>query len=655
IINAISAAKRDGELPFSLSTPELNPLDPTTKPLRVIADHVRAAIFMAADGITPGNTGRDYMMRRFIRRAYLTGRALGLDKPFLHRIVPIVEQSYGATYPELGARRDIISDLIRREEERFGVTIESGMNRLDDLIDDAKSKGKSSLSGAEVFSLYSSQGFPPELTSDILQDAGLSFDEEEFQIAAEKHSEISGSAVGEYQKREFAGLETEFLGYETTRADAKIVALRVGGGAGLTPPSNRGEASSSPEVAATEGNTTNETNLQRLEGGVSPALTKLVLDRSPFYAESGGQTGDVGEIVGENGRAVVLDTKKEGKTWVHLAQIEGELREGDAVTAIVDSSRRRAVERAHSSTHLLHASLREHLGKHVEQRGSSVEADRLRFDFVHFAPISPDDLLRVENTVNQEILKSEAINIEVKPIAEARAMGAMALFGEKYGDEVRTVKMGDFSLELCGGTHLPVTSAAGLFRIVSEGGVGANVRRVEALTGVAALEYDRAQAEKLREIALEIGARPENALAAAEKLKNRVRDLEKQLADAQKKLSGGAADEILSGASEIKSIRFASGRAPQGVSGNALRDLADSLAQKLDGVVVLAVENEGKVTWAVKASKAAVEAGAHAGNIVKGLAQITGGGGGGRPDFAQAGGKDASKIDEALGKVGDLI
>ncbi|HEX9998278.1 MAG TPA: alanine--tRNA ligase, partial [Abditibacterium sp.] len=610
IINAISAAKNAGDLRFDLSTPQLHLEDPTTKPLKVVADHVRAAIFLASDGVTPGNQGRDYMLRRFIRRAYLNGRTLGLDKPFLHRLVPVVEQGYGAIYPELTERRDIISDLILREEERFGVTIESGMNRLDDLIADAKSKNRTQLSGAEVFSLYSSQGFPPELTADILADNGLSFDQNEFQNASESHSKISGSAVGEYQKREFDGLETKFLGYEATTSDAKIVAIRG---------------------------------------------DKIVLDQSPFYAESGGQSGDTGEIVGENGRAQILDTKKEGKTWVHFAQIEGELREGDAVTATVNSSRRRAIERAHSSTHLLHASLRQHLGKHVEQRGSLVEGDRLRFDFVHFSPISAEELETIEKTVNAEILASLPVEIAEKTLAEAKAMGAMALFGEKYGETVRTVKMGDFSLELCGGTHLPTTSAAGLLRIVSEGGVGANVRRIEALTGTAALEHDREQAQKLREIAAQLGARPENALASAQKLASRNRELEKQLAEMQRQLSGGAADEILAGASEIKGFQFVASRAPEGLSADALRELADKLADKLDGVVVLASENGGKVSWAVKASKSAVGKGAHAGNLVKQLAQITGGGGGGRPDFAFAGGKDVSKIDEAINQAAALV
>ncbi|PQV65440.1 alanyl-tRNA synthetase [Abditibacterium utsteinense] len=610
IINAISATKNQGEIAFDLSTPQLHPEDPTTKPLKVVADHARAAIFLASDGVTPGNNGRDYMLRRFIRRAYLNGRTLGLDKPFLHRLVPIVEQGYGAIYPELIERGDLISDLILREEERFGVTIESGMNRLDDLMADAKSKGKTQLSGAEVFSLYSSQGFPPELTADILSDNNLSFDQNEFQAASESHSKVSGNAVGEYQKREFDGLQTQFLGYETTKSDAKIVAIRDG---------------------------------------------KIALDKSPFYAESGGQSGDSGEIIGENGRAQILDTKKEGKTWVHFAEIQGELKEGDAVTAVVDAPRRRAIERAHSATHLLHAALRGHLGKHVEQRGSLVEGDRLRFDFVHFSAISSEELQKIEATVNEEILASLPVEIAEKTLAEARAMGAMALFGEKYGDVVRTVKMGDFSLELCGGTHLSTTSAAGLLRIVSEGGVGANVRRIEALTGEAAFEHDRAQNEKLREVAASLGARPENALAAAQKLVQKTRELEKQLAEMQRKLSGGAADEILSQATEIKGIAFVASRAPENLSADALRELADQISQKMNGVAVLASENGGKVSWAVKATKAAVEKGAHAGNIVKQLAQITGGNGGGRPDFAFAGGKDVSKIDEALNQASSLV
>lgn len=610
LINGVFAAKTPGALPFSLATPTLDPQDPTTKPAKVIADHVRAAIFMAADGIVPGNNGRDYMLRRFIRRAYLTGRAFGLDKPFLYRFVPIVEQAYGQVYPELIERGDIVANLIQREEERFDTTLDSGMGRLEDMMSEAKKANKTVISGREVFNLYQSQGFPPELTADLLQEQGLSYDSESYTEAESKHITVSGSGVGQYEARSFVGLETEFLGYEETRAEGKVLAIRE---------------------------------------------NELVLDRTPFYAESGGQVGDTGEIVGPNGRALVLDTKKQGKTWIHTVDIEGELKEGDEVTSIVDATRRRAVERAHSATHLLQAALRQHLGKHVEQRGSLVEADRLRFDFVHFEAVTPEQMRLVEDTVNAEVLASLPVEIAMKTLPEAKAMGAMALFGEKYGDVVRTVRMGEFSLELCGGTHLPTTSAAGLFRLVGEGGVGANIRRVEALTGLAALEYDRAQAQKLSEVAGELGARPDNLLSAAEKLKKRVSELEKQLAEAQRKLSGGAADEILATATEVNGIKFAAGRAPQGLAANALRELADKLSDKLDGVVVLAAESDGKVLWAVKATKSAVEKGAHAGNIVRELAKLTGGGGGGRPDFAQAGGKDPSKVDEALAKAKELL
>ena len=610
LVNAIFAANEPGELSFDLSTPALNPDDPTTRPARIIADHVRAAIFLAADGVTPGSNGRDYMLRRFIRRAFLNGRTLGLEKPFLYRLIPVVVQSYGDVYPELRERQNIIGGLIEKEEERFENTIEAGIGRLEDIVASMKERGETQIAGEEVFRLYETYGFPRELTQDIAGEAGLSVDDEGYRRAAEKHSETSIVAPIDYDAAEFDNVPTEFVGYFETQCDAQILALRDG---------------------------------------------KLVLNRTPFYAESGGQVGDSGEIVGPNGRARVLDTKKSGKTWVHAVEIEGELNEGETVTATVDIERRRAIARAHSATHLLHAALREHLGDHVGQRGSLVEADRLRFDFVHFEPMKPEEILLVENTVGEEILKSTPIEIAENTLAEAKAMGAMALFGEKYGDVVRTVKMGDFSLELCGGTHLPTTSAAGTFRILGETGVSANVRRIEALTGLRALDYDRGQAQLLRSVAAELGARPENVESAAQKLVARTRELERELSAAQRQLAGGASDDILSGASESNGIRFVAARAPQGLDKNALRDLADTLADKLDGVVILALENEGKVVWAVKASKSAVGAGAHAGNIVKALAQITGGGGGGRPDFAQAGGKDAGKIDEALSKAPELV
>ena len=610
IINAIFAAKQPGVLPFDLSTPELNPENPTTRPTRIIADHVRAAIFLAADGVTPGAAGRDYMLRRFIRRAFLNGRNLGLDKPFLYRLIPTVVQSYGDVYPELVEREAIITGLIEREEERFESTIEAGIGRLEDIVASLKNRGETQIAGEEVFRLYETYGFPRELTQDMAEQEGISLDDEGYRVAADAHSKTSGSAIGEYAVSEFGDLKTEFVGYTQTQCEAQIVAIRDG---------------------------------------------RIVLDRSPFYAESGGQVGDTGEIVGANGIARVLDTKKEGVTWVHSVEIEGDLNEGETVTATVDVARRRAIERAHSATHLLHAALREHLGAHVQQRGSLVEADRLRFDFVHFEPMKPEEISLVENTVSEEILKSTPVEIAEKTLAEAKAMGAMALFGEKYGEVVRTVKMGDFSLELCGGTHLPTTSAAGTFRILGETGVSANVRRIEALTGLRALDYDRAQAQALRDVAASLGARPENVESAAQKMSARVRELERELAATQRKLAGGATDDILANASESNGIKFVASRAPQGLDKNSLRELADTLADKLDGVVVLALENDGKVVWAVKASHGAVAAGAHAGNIVKALAQITGGGGGGRPDFAQAGGKDATKIDEALSQAPELV
>jgi alanyl-tRNA synthetase len=615
IVNAIAAAGKTGDIAFNASVPALDPQDPTTHPLRVIADHVRAATFLAADGVIPGNSGRDYMLRRLIRRALAFGRQLDYNGPFLHRIVPTVVRVYGEVYPELQQRQNIVTELLRREEERFGKTLESGMTRLDDMIERAKKENSKVLSGAEVFRLYDTFGFPREMTADIAAQHGLIFDQHEYQAAFEKHSATSGSSVGEYQKREFGNAETEFVGYDTLSSPATVVEWRREGDS-----------------------------------------VQVVLDRSPFYAESGGQIGDTGELQGDGFHARVTNVQKQGKTWIHSLEIvEGEPREGLAVQASVDAERRQAIQRAHSATHLLHAALRRHLGKHVEQKGSLVEPDRLRFDFVHFSPVTAEEIAQVEDTVNQEILQSLPIEIRPMSLAEAREQGAMALFGEKYGDVVRTVRMGDFSFELCGGTHLESTSSAGAFRLVYESGVGANLRRVEALTGLAALHYDREQNQKLREAAEQLGATPANAPQAAEKLRGRVRELERQLQQMQQKMAASSVDELLQNATPINGVPFAATRAPQGLNANALRDLADRLSDKLNGVVVLAAESEGKVLWAVKASKNAVEKGAHAGNLVRELARITGGGGGGRPDFAQAGGKDVTKVDEALTQAGELL
>jgi len=613
LIHAIQNLK-SSELPFSASVPDLNPENPLTRPTKVIADHVRAAAFMAGDGIVPNNNGRDYMLRRLIRRAFLSGRQLDQREPFLFRLVPTIVRVYGEVYPELRAREEVISDLIRREEEQFNKTISSGMNRFESLVEDAQGKGLQVLAGEEVFRLYETYGFPRELTQELAQEKGLSFDEAEFQRAQEQHRKTSGSAVGAYEKRQFAALETEFLGYETLGAPARVEAVRQD------------------------------------EDNAGHYL--VALDRTPFYAESGGQIGDTGTLTGEGLLARVLDTRKQGRTWIHTVEVEaGELREGMDVQALVDGERRAAIQRAHSATHLLHAALRKHLGSHVEQRGSLVVPDRLRFDFVHFSPVTANELRQVEDTVNEEILRSLPVETAVTSLDEARSRGAMALFGEKYGDRVRLVQMGNFSLELCGGTHLPTTSAAGLLRLTNEGGVGANLRRVEALTGRAALSHDRQAEARLKSTAQVLAVSPEAASGAAEKLKQRVRDLEKQLQEMQRAKAAGSTDDLLSQAHEVNGVQVLATRAPEGLDANALRELADKLSDKLDGVAVLAGSSGEKVLWAVKASKSAVAKGAHAGNIVRELAKMTGGGGGGKPDFGQAGGQDLGKVDEALASV----
>ncbi|MEO6906459.1 MAG: alanine--tRNA ligase-related protein, partial [Abditibacteriaceae bacterium] len=486
----------------------------------------------------------------------------------------------------------------------------------EDLLDELQQKGQKVLSGTEAFHLYETFGFPIELTRELAAEKSVEINQEEYQQAAEKHSKISGSGVGSYEKREFGQLESTFVGYDQLSCNATVQAIRAN----------------------------DDDTLQ------------IVLDHTPFYAQSGGQVGDTGELTADGLRAEVLDVQKQGKTWVHTVKVtEGELSEGRTIHAAVDANRRQAIARAHSATHLLQASLRKHLGKHVEQRGSLVEADRLRFDFVHFDPIDDAQLRQVEKTINSEVLQSLPVDIVEKTLSEAKSEGVMALFGEKYGDVVRTVRMGDVSYELCGGTHLKNTSQAGVLRIISEGGVGANIRRVEALTGMAAWEYDQQQAQQLRGAAHALGGTTSNLTATADKIRHRVRDLEKQIHQLQHQMAGDTADQLLSETVEVKGVKLLASRAPQGLDATSLRELSDRLAQKLDGVVALAGEVNGKVLWAVKVSPTALKSGAHAGNIVRELAKITGGGGGGRPDFAQAGGKDLSKIDDALAEVPTLL
>ncbi len=628
LINAINDLSRNRQIEYSISPLPLDVNDPTTKPLKIIADHVRSAIFMAGDGIVPGNNGRDYMMRRFIRRAFLTGRQLDLREPFLHTLVPIVSQGFGDVYPEVRERAELISGLIQREEEAFGKTLGAGINRIDDLLEDAKKKGNPVLDGEEVFRLYETYGFPPELTQEMAQEQGLEIDEISYHAAQKHHSKISGSAVGEYHRQVFGNRETEFVGYSELICEAEVLAITI----------------HAEDV-----------------GGVTEQSEYVLLDRTPFYGESGGQSGDTGELVADGVRVRVIDTQKEGKAHFHKVEtIEGGAYQGLKVLARVDVERRRAIERAHSSTHLLHAALRKRLGMHVEQRGSLVSPDKLRFDFVHFSAISPDELRQIEDDVNREILLSLPIEIRETSLNEAKSQGAMALFGEKYGDVVRTVRMGDYSLELCGGTHLPNTSSAGLLRIVSEGGVGSNLRRIEALTGKAALEYDREQGNRVLETSRALGTQPDNVVSAAEKMRLRVRELEKQLGDAQAKLALSSLDDILNQAQEIGGVTLIAARMPKDLNANTLREVTDKLGDRLLAknsawVLALASESEGRVLWAVKVGKEAAGKGAHAGNLIRVLATTTGGGGGGKADFAQAGGKDATKIDDALAMAKQVL
>ncbi len=588
--------------------------------IRIITDHIRSSSFMISDGVMPSNEGRGYVLRRILRRAARHGKLLGIKDAFLADLCTVVIEENEAGYPELREKEDYIKKIISIEEEKFNATIDAGLNILSDLTEKAKKEGKTTLSGEDVFKLYDTFGFPIDLTREIAEEASLSIDEEKFQAlmqeqkdrAREARANISGwsNAAG----GAIASLEkTVFCGYEKTSAKAKILAIFA-----------------------------EEESLSTLSEGEAT----LILDATPFYGEGGGQVGDSGIITGEKGGCAVLDTKKTDDIFMHMIRMEnGSLSVGDEVLCLVDTEKRCAIARNHSTVHLLQASLRQILGNHVEQAGSYVDADRLRFDFKHFQAMTKEEISRTEAMVNEMILRALPIETLVTSAEEAKKRGAMALFGEKYGNEVRMVSMGDFSTELCGGTHLDNTAKAGLFRILSEQGVAAGVRRIEGVTGKGVLKllYEK-------ESLLQEGADTLKTTAAL--LPEKIRGLKGELKEAKDKvdalsakLAAASLSSILDDAVEKAGMKLLFKELPEGADG---RQTGDMIREKSgDAVAVLYRIQDGKVLLFAVCGKDAVSAGAHAGNIVKAIAPILGGGGGGRPDSAQSGGKNPEKIEEA--------
>ncbi len=596
--------------------------------IRIITDHIRSSSFMISDGVIPSNEGRGYVLRRILRRAARHGKLLGIKKTFLSDLCDVVISENEAGYPELREKEDYIKKIISIEEEKFNATIDSGLAILADLTKKAKAEGKNVLAGEDVFKLYDTFGFPIDLTKEIAEENKLAIDEEKFAAlmeeqktrAREARANISGWS--DAAKGALASLEkTVFCGYEKTSVKAKILAIFA-------------EENSLSEIS--EGEAT------------------LILDTTPFYGESGGQVGDIGVITGEKGGCAVLDTKKSDDVFVHMIRMEsGSLSVGDEVLCLVDTENRLAIARNHSTVHLLQASLREILGNHVEQAGSYVDGERLRFDFKHFQAMTKEELFRVESLVNEMILRALPVETLVTSAEEAKKHGAMALFGEKYGNEVRMVSMGEFSCELCGGTHLDNTAKAGLFRILSEQGIAAGVRRIEGVTGknVLKLLY---QKESLLQEGAEILKTTVPLLSEKIRgLKDELKASKDKIDALSEKLAAASLGAIFDDAVEKGGFKLLFKELPEGAEG---RKTGDMIRDKSgDAVAVLYQIRDGKVLLFAVCGKDAVSKGAHAGNIVKAIAPILGGGGGGKPDSAQSGGKCPEKIEEAKKAFFDLF
>jgi alanyl-tRNA synthetase len=588
--------------------------------LRVIADHIRASAFLIADGVLPSNEGRGYVLRRIIRRAIRHGFMLGQREPYFHRVVATLEQVMGQAYPELATQRAHIERVLEQEELRFAETLAQGMALLDGAI--ARLDGRQ-IPGETVFRLYDTYGFPVDLTNDIARERGLTIDEAGFEAAMDEQRNRA-RAASKFGVDLRAGFvvegQTAFRGYDTERDQGRIVELI------------RGKERVAELRAGEEG--------------------RVVLDATPFYAESGGQVGDRGVLSAAGARFVVTDTQKLGKVHLHVGRLEsGSLRTGDTVTAEVDHALRQATRLNHSATHLLHAALRKLLGQHVTQKGSLVAPDRLRFDFSHYSAVTPEELREIERLVNAEIRANAAAETRLMNFDDAVAAGAMALFGEKYDSEVRVLRIGDFSTELCGGTHVSRAGDIGLFKIVSEGGVAAGVRRIEAVTGEDAFAYVLETEHRLRDVAGLVRGSRDDVEDKVRQLIERGRRLEKEVAALKDKLASGRGQDLASEAEEIAGLRVVA-TSVEGADAAALRNAVDQLKGQLGSAVIVlgSAGADGKVTLIAGVTADATKK-VKAGEVVNFVAQQVGGRGGGRPDMAQAGGTDAAALPAALKSV----
>ena len=604
--------------------------------IRIITDHIRAVSFLVADGVLPSNEGRGYVLRRLLRRAARHGKLLGIKENFLYKLVDEVIKVSGEAYPELVEKESYIKKVIRIEEEKFNETIEQGMEILASYIADLKKNGETTLSGENAFKLYDTYGFPIDLTQEILEEEHLSIDEEAFNEEMNKQRERARSARGNMDGESWkedplskldSSVASTFEGYFELENSGIIKAIVK--------------------------------DNELVDSAVAGDKVIVVLDKTTFYPEGGGQAGDAGLLVNKNEDIVVevIDTKKGANNTIkHIGIVKsGMINTGEKLSTIVDKEIRMASARNHSATHLLHKALKEVLGEHVNQAGSLVTSERLRFDVTHFEAITKEELKVIEEKVNDVILESLNITCENMSINDAKNKGAMALFGEKYGEEVRVVSMGDYSIELCGGTHLTNTSQIGMFKILSEGGVAAGVRRIEAITGRAVYNYLKEKEEIISNVCSNLKTKEDSLSQKVTSLIEENKSLSKELHDMKTKMSLQAVDSVLDSKLDVNGVNLVTTKF-EGMDMNTLKEVADNLRDKLvSGVVVLANTTDDKLNLVATATKDAVDKGVHCGNIVKSIAQIAGGKGGGRPNMAQAGAPDVSKVDEALNHASEVL
>ncbi|USK58898.1 alanine--tRNA ligase [Peribacillus asahii] len=599
---------------------------------KVIADHIRTVTFAVGDGALPSNEGRGYVLRRLLRRAVRYAKQININEPFMLELVPVVGEIMKDFYPEVLEKKDFIAKVVKNEEERFHETLHDGLSILSEVIKKQKEQGESIIPGADAFRLYDTYGFPIELTEEYAEEENMTVDHDGFEKEMEAQRERARAARQDVDSMQIQGgvlgdvkVASEFVGYEKLQVEAQVVAI-VKDGELIT------EAHEGEEV-------------------------QIILDQTPFYAESGGQIADTGTITSEAVQLAVQDVQKapNGQNLHRVTVVAGTLSADAKVVATVDYANRSEIVKNHTATHLLHQALKDTLGTHVNQAGSLVQAERLRFDFSHFGQITPEELEKIEAIVNEKIWQSLEVTIDLKDIDEAKAMGAMALFGEKYGKIVRVVQIGDYSLELCGGCHVPNTAVIGLFKIVSESGIGAGTRRIEAVTGAGAYKLMADQITLLKESASKLKTNLKDVPARIDAVLAETKELQRENESLSAKLSNIEAGNLVSNVKEVNGVNVLVAKV-QDTDMNNLRVMADDLKQKLDSVVLVLGSAQGeKVNLIAGVTKDLIDRGYHAGKLIKEVATRCGGGGGGRPDMAQAGGKDPAKLDAALDFVEEWV